>query len=30
MKENKQKISEKIISYLNTNYKTSLLTEQKN
>ena len=30
MKENKQKISEKIISYLNTNYKTSLPTEQKN
>ena len=30
MKENKQKISEKIISYLNTNYKTSIPTEQKN
>ena len=30
MKENKTKISDKIISYLNTNYKTSLPTEQKN
>ena len=30
MKKNKQKISEKIISYLNTNYKTSIPTEQKN
>ena len=30
VKENKTKISDKIISYLNTNYKTSLPTEQKN